>query len=50
MNAGQAGVRRAAPRPGGEAVTMRRFLERVNDDELDRLRGAVPGAARGGLP
>jgi hypothetical protein len=29
---------------GDEAVT--RFLERVSDDELDRLRGAMPGTAR----
>lgn len=35
---------------GDEAVTMRRFLERVNDDELDRLRSAVLDAARGALP
>ena len=35
---------------GDEAVTMRRFLERVSDDELDRLRTAVLEVARGNLP
>src|SRR5690349_22267943 len=35
---------------GDEAVTMRRFLERVSDDELDRLRNAVIEVARGALP
>ena len=35
---------------GDEAVTMRHFLERVNDDELDRLRSAVFEVARGALP
>jgi predicted transcriptional regulator len=35
---------------GDEAVTMRCFLERVSDDELDRLRTAVLEAARGNLP
>jgi len=35
---------------GDEAVTMRHFLERVSEDELDRLRIAVLAAARGGLP
>jgi hypothetical protein len=28
-------------------VTMRHFLERVSDDELDRLRSAVLNVARG---
>jgi predicted transcriptional regulator len=35
---------------GDEAVTMRCFLERVSEDELDRLRSAVLEAARGALP
>jgi len=35
---------------GDEAVTMRRFLERVSDDELDRLRSAVLDTVRGALP
>ena len=35
---------------GDEAVTMRHFLERVSDDELDRLRSAVLNVARGTLP
>jgi predicted transcriptional regulator len=35
---------------GDEAVTMRHFLERVSDDELDRLRSAVLSVARGTLP
>jgi predicted transcriptional regulator len=35
---------------GDEAVTMRHFLERVSDDELDRLRSAVLEVARGALP
>jgi predicted transcriptional regulator len=35
---------------GDEAVTMRHFLERASEDELDRLRIAVLAAARGGLP
>jgi hypothetical protein len=34
---------------GDEAVTMRHFLERVSDDELDRLRSAVLNVARGTL-
>ena len=34
---------------GDEAVTMRHFLERVSEDELDRLRSAVLDAVRGGL-
>jgi hypothetical protein len=29
---------------------MRHFLERVSEDELDRLRIAVLAAARGSLP
>ena len=35
---------------GDEAVTMRHFLERVSDDELDGLRSAVLDVARGTLP
>jgi predicted transcriptional regulator len=35
---------------GDEAVTMRCFLQRVSEDELDRLRSAVLEAARGVLP
>jgi predicted transcriptional regulator len=35
---------------GDEAVTMRCFLQRVSEDELDRLRSAVLEAARGALP
>jgi predicted transcriptional regulator len=35
---------------GDEAVTMRRFLERVSDDELAGIRSAVFEAARGALP
>ena len=35
---------------GDETVTMRRFLERVSDDELDRLRSAMLDTARGALP
>lgn len=35
---------------GDEEVTMRRFLERVSEDELDRLRSAVLDAARGTSP
>jgi predicted transcriptional regulator len=35
---------------GDEAVTMRHFLERVSDDELDRLRSAVLNVARGTSP
>jgi predicted transcriptional regulator len=35
---------------GDEAVTMRRFLERVSDDELAGIRSAVLEAARGALP
>ena len=31
---------------GDEALTMRRFLERVNDDEMERLRIAVLDAGR----
>ena len=35
-------------RSGGDAeLTMRRFLERVSDDEMRRLRHAVLDAARG---
>jgi len=34
---------------GDEAVTMRHFLERVSDDELDRLRSVVLEVARGAL-
>src|SRR5262252_7735810 len=32
---------------GDEELTMRRFLERVSDDEMDRLRTAVLNASRG---
>jgi len=32
---------------GNEELTMRRFLERVSDDEMTRLRTAVLDAARG---
>ena len=32
---------------GDEELTMRRFLERVSDDEMDRLRTAVINCARG---
>jgi hypothetical protein len=32
---------------GDEELTMRRFLERVSDDEMQRLRAAVLDAARG---
>lgn len=32
---------------GDEAVTMRRFLERVNDDEMDSLCSALVDANRG---
>jgi hypothetical protein len=32
---------------GDEELTMRRFLERVSDDEMARLRTAVLDAARG---
>ncbi len=35
---------------GDEAVTMRHFLERASEDELDRLRSAVLGSAPGRLP
>ena len=35
---------------GDEAVTMRCFLERVTDDELDRLRSAMFETARGAMP
>jgi predicted transcriptional regulator len=35
---------------GDEAVTMRCFLQRVSEDELDRLRSAVIEAARSALP
>ena len=35
---------------GDEAVTMRCFLERVSDDELDRLRSAMLDTARGVVP
>ena len=35
---------------GDEAVTMRHFLDRVSDDELDRLRSAMLHTVRGGLP
>jgi len=35
---------------GDEAVTMRHFLERVSDDELDRLRTAVLDAGHRALP
>jgi predicted transcriptional regulator len=35
---------------GDEAVTMRRFLERVSDDELAGIRSAVLEAAGGALP
>ena len=35
---------------GDESVTMRHFLQRVSDDELDRLRSAVLEVARGALP
>jgi hypothetical protein len=32
---------------GDEELTMRRFLERVSDDEMERLRTAVLNASRG---
>jgi len=32
---------------GDEELTMRRFLERVSDDEMERLRTAVLNAGRG---
>jgi hypothetical protein len=32
---------------GDEELTMRRFLERVSDAEMERLRIAVLDAARG---
>jgi predicted transcriptional regulator len=35
---------------GDEVVTMRHFLERVNEDELAGFRSAVLAAARAGLP
>jgi predicted transcriptional regulator len=35
---------------GDEELTMRRFLERVSDDEMERLRIAVLDAARGTSP
>jgi predicted transcriptional regulator len=35
---------------GDEAVTMRHFLQRVSEDELNRLRSAVLDTARGALP
>jgi hypothetical protein len=31
---------------GNEELTMRRFLERVSDDEMERLRIAVLDAGR----
>jgi hypothetical protein len=31
---------------GDEELTMRRFLERVSDDEMERLRTAVLNAVR----
>jgi hypothetical protein len=33
-------------RSGRDEAVTRRFLERVSDDELDRLRSAMPGTAR----
>jgi len=35
---------------GDEGLTMRRFLERVSDDEMARLRRAVLDVARGTSP
>jgi len=35
---------------GDEAVTMRHFLERVNEDELAGFRSAVLAAPHAGLP
>jgi predicted transcriptional regulator len=32
---------------GNEELTMRRFFERVSDDEMDWLRSAMLNAARG---
>ena len=35
---------------GDEELTMRRFLERVSHDEMERLRAAVLDAGRGSSP
>jgi len=32
---------------GNEDLTMRRFFERVSDDEMERLRSALLNAVRG---
>jgi hypothetical protein len=31
---------------GNEELTMRRFFERISDDEMERLRGVMFSAAR----